>query len=66
MKVKISYSVDIEEVPKRVQKLIDEISVVKPGFINIKFKPIFWTNFIKEIIQNSKSYGINNNESKKR
>ena len=27
MKVKISYSVDIEEVPKRVQKLIDEISM---------------------------------------
>ena len=50
---------------KGQDKLIDEISVVKPGFINIKFKPIFWTNFIKEIIQNSKSYGINNNESKK-
>ena len=50
---------------KGQDKLIDEISVVKPGFINIKFKPIFWTNFIKEIIQNSKSYGINNNEAKK-
>ena len=43
---------------KKNDKLIDEISVVKPGFINIKFKPIFWTNFIKEIIQNSKSFGI--------
>ena len=41
-------------------KLIDEISVAKPGFINIKLKPIFWTNFIKEIIQNSESFGINN------
>ena len=50
---------------KGQDKLIDEISVLKPGFINIKFKPIFWTNFIKEIIQNSKSYGINNNEAKK-
>lgn len=46
-------------------KLIDEISVAKPGFINIKLKPIFWTNFIKEIIQNSKSFGINNKEDKK-
>ncbi len=46
-------------------KLIEEISVVKPGFINIKFKPIFWTNFIKEIIQNSKSFGINTKEDKK-
>ena len=50
---------------KEKDKLIDEISVVKPGFINIKFKPIFWTNFIKEIIQNSKSFGVNNNENKK-
>ncbi len=50
---------------KKKDELIDEISVVKPGFINIKFKPIFWTNFIKEIIQNSRSFGINNIENKK-
>ncbi len=50
---------------KKKDKLIKEISVVKPGFINIKFKPIFWTNFIKEIILNSKSYGINTKENKK-
>ena len=29
---------------------IERISIVKPGFINIKFKPIFWTNFIKYFI----------------
>ncbi len=50
---------------KETDKLIDEISIVKPGFINIKFKPIFWTNFIKEIIQNSETFGINNKENKK-
>ena len=50
---------------KEKDKLIDEISVVKPGFINIKFKPIFWTNFIKEIIQNAESFGINKKEKKK-
>ena len=50
---------------KKKDELIDEISVVKPGFINIKFKPIFWTNFIKEITQNSKSFGINTRENKK-
>ena len=50
---------------KEKDKLIDEISVAKPGFINIKLKPIFWTNFIKEIIQNSESFGINNKEDKK-
>ena len=49
---------------KKSDKLIENISVVKPGFINIKFKPIFWTNFIKEIIINSKSYGINTKEKK--
>ena len=51
---------------KKNDKLIDEISVVKPGFINIKFKPIFWTNFIKEIIENSNSFGINTKENKKK
>ena len=49
---------------KKNDKLIEDISIVKPGFINIKFKPIFWTNFIKEIIINSKSYGINTKEKK--
>ena len=55
----------LSEEIKGKDKLIDEISVVKPGFINIKLKPIFWTNFIKEIIQNSESFGINNKEDKK-
>ncbi len=46
---------------KKEDKFIEEISVVKPGFINIKFKSIFWTNFIKEVIKNSKSFGTNKN-----
>ena len=46
---------------KKEDKFIEEISVVKPGFINIKFKPIFWTNFIKEVIKNSKNFGTNKN-----
>mgnify|MGYP001268477739 FL=1 len=50
---------------KKNDNLIKDISVVKPGFINIKFKEIFWTNFIKEIIENSKEYGVNTNEKKK-
>ena len=49
---------------KDKDELIDNISVVKPGFINIKFKPIFWTKFVKEIIENSDSYGINTKEKK--
>ena len=50
---------------KKEDKLIEEISVVKPGFINIKFKPIFWTNFIEEIIKNSKSFGTNKKNIKR-
>ncbi len=55
----------LSEEIKKNDEIINEISIVKPGFINIKFKPIFWTNFTKEIIQNSKSFGINTKENKK-
>ena len=55
----------LTEVIKKEDKLIQEISVIKPGFINIKFKPIFWTNFAEEIIKNSKTFGINTKEKKK-
>ena len=51
---------------KKKDPLIKEISVVKPGFINIKFKPIFWTNFIQEIIKDAKTFGKNNKEQKKK
>ena len=44
---------------KNNDSLIQAIDVVKPGFINIKFKPIFWSNFIESIISNSKTFGIN-------
>ena len=50
---------------KRNDNLIKDITMVKPGFINIKFKAIFWTNFIEQIINNSKVFGINNKETKK-
>ena len=44
--------------------LIQTIDIVKPGFINIKFKPIFWSNFIESIITNSETFGINDKEQK--
>ena len=53
------------EALKKNDRLIDDISIINPGFINIKFKPIFWTNFVEEIIKNSKIFGINTNEKKK-
>ena len=49
---------------KNNDSLIQAIDVVKPGFINIKFKPIFWSNFIESIILNSKTFGINEKEKK--
>ena len=54
----------ISPVIKDNDSLIQTITIVKPGFINIKFKPIFWSNFIKEIILNAKSFGINEKEKK--
>ena len=50
---------------KKNDEFIEEIIVIKPGFINIKFKVIFWTNFVEEIIKNSKTFGINTKEKKK-
>jgi len=55
----------LSEKIKNQDKLIDNISVVKPGFINIKFKSVFWTDFSREIFQNPKSFGINTKEIKK-
>ncbi len=43
---------------------IDIITIAKPGFINIKFKLSFWSNFLKEIIDNSEKFGINEKEKK--
>ena len=43
---------------------IETISVAKPGFINIKFKPSYWSNFIKNITDNVDSFGINEKEKK--
>ena len=55
----------IADTLKKKDPLISEISIVKPGFINIKFKSIFWTNFIQKIIENSKTFGKNTKEKKK-
>ncbi len=56
----------IADTLKKKDPLIKDISIVKPGFINIKFKPIFWTNFIQEIIKDAKTFGKNNKEQKKK
>tara|TARA_B100000579_G_scaffold108878_1_gene86806 strand:+ start:1172 stop:2899 length:1728 start_codon:yes stop_codon:yes gene_type:complete len=60
-----------EEVAKLIikelykQKDIENITFEKPGFINIKFKKIFWSNFLLDVHNNHKTYGINNKGVKK-
>ena len=55
----------LAEAIKQSDELIEDVKIVKPGFINIKFKPIFWTNFVEEITKNFKTFGINTKEKKK-
>ncbi len=53
----------VDEIKKN-DELIDNISIVDPGFINIKLKKIFWTNFVKDVIKHSKKFGVNINKDK--
>ena len=53
----------IEKIKKQ-DELIENIVFAKPGFINITFKPIFWTKFVEEIMNNSKTFGVNQKEKK--
>ena len=45
---------------------IESISFAKPGFINIKFKGIYWNNFIREVHNTNKDYGVNLKEKKQK
>lgn len=51
---------------KKEDKKIETISVAKPGFINIKFKAIYWNNFIKNVNENYKNFGVNIKEKKQK
>ena len=51
---------------KNEDEIIENISVAKPGFINIKFKAVYWNNFIKEIHNNFENYGVNDKDKKKK
>ena len=45
---------------------IENITVAKPGFINIKFKTGYWNNFVKEIHTNYNKFGVNDKETKQK
>jgi len=51
---------------KSEDEAIETISVAKPGFINIKFKAIYWNNFIKNVNENYKNFGVNIKEEKQK
>ena len=51
---------------KNEDEKIETISVAKPGFINIKFKAIYWNNFIKNVNENHKIFGVNSKEKKQK
>ena len=53
------------ELIKKEDDKIEKISVVKPGFINIKFKSVFWNEFLEDLIKNNINFG-KNDKSKKR
>jgi arginyl-tRNA synthetase len=54
------------DVIKNADDEIQTITVAKPGFINIKFKSIYWNNFIKDVSQNNKNFGVNIKEKKQK
>ena len=51
---------------KNTDEKIETISVAKPGFINIKFKTVYWNNFIKHVIEDYKNFGVNIKAEKKK
>tara|TARA_B110001452_G_scaffold28806_1_gene22662 strand:+ start:1 stop:1734 length:1734 start_codon:yes stop_codon:yes gene_type:complete len=51
---------------KKEDEEIETISVARPGFINIKFKATYWNNFIKNVTENYKDFGVNIKEKKQK
>ncbi len=49
----------------KIDKDIEKIEIVKPGFINITFKNTFWNKFIQNVINQKLEYGINLTAKKK-
>ena len=55
-----------EQIKERLDEIsdINEITIVKPGFINIKLNKNYWSFFAKKILSNPKEYGANLKEKK--
>ena len=57
---------ELIELIKNEDSFIKDISIVKPGFINIKFKTTYWNSFTKDVNENYKTYGVNLKEKKQK
>ena len=56
-----------EKISKLIKKddpNIDLVEVVKPGFINIKFKKNFWNKFLEDVLASNNLYGARKNLKK--
>ena len=54
------------DIIKKSDDQIEDVSIAKPGFINIKFKKSFWNIFLKELISEGKNFGTNKKIIKKK
>jgi|TARA_Y100000389_G_scaffold144382_1_gene142738 arginyl-tRNA synthetase len=60
----IDLAEQISPIIKEEDSLVENITIVKPGFINIKFKNSFWSNFVEKINNSTKTFGVNEKEEK--
>jgi len=65
-KTPLNLAIQLIDLIKKEDQNIENITVAKPGFINIKFKTSFWNNFVKEVYENYKEFGVNNKEKKQK
>ena len=61
----IDVSNQLVKLIKKDDNQIEEISIAKPGFINIKFKSSFWNNFLKDVIISGDNFGVDKKIIKK-
>ena len=54
------------ELIKKNDLYIHSISIVKPGFINIKFQQNFWNDFLKDVTSKKLTYGSNHKQNKQK
>jgi arginyl-tRNA synthetase len=57
---------DLIKIIKDADNDIEDIAVAKPGFINIRFKFVYWNRFVERIISNNENFGINKKEKKQK